>query len=300
MTVGVVLVNWNGGEFTIPCIDSLCQGRIVPDSIVVVDNNSSDGSVDRIQQTFPKVTIIRNATNVGFAAASNQGIAHLQQANVDYIWILNNDTTVSPLCLAELMKAAGEAPDGAGFSAKIFYDDQRRLWYAGAYRHPLHHIPKHIHDERLENSSKHPVKVPFLSGCCMFVPSKVFAAVGLFRSRYVAYSEDSEWCWRATKTGWDLYYVPTAIVYHRVSASVVKNTNTRTGRAPYISYLMIRNHLWTVRLHVDSIPRRLLALAASVGIELRNAVRAALQKRDLATCRGIARGIVAGIREDPV
>ena len=269
----VVLLNWNGGEFTIPCIQSLLVGTVKPDKIVVVDNASVDGSADKITATFPNVVMIRNETNRGFAGGNNQGIKYLLKQGVDYIWLLNNDTIVAADCLEKLMATAIQYSQATGFSAKIFYDDPSdRIWYAGAYRHRWHlgvkHLLKPILDESAVNGA---VPVPFISGCCMVVPSWTWRQYGSFIEEYIGYSEDSEWCWRVTRAGGKLYYVPGAVLWHKLSASIRKNTGggNRYATSPWACYFMYRNQIWTVRRHAKGFSRK-LALSVNFCIIVKN------------------------------
>ena len=299
LTVGVVLVNWNGGEFTLPCLRTLCDGTVTPDHIVVVDNGSADGTPARIASEYPSITVIRNGSNEGFTGANNQGIALLLERNVDYIWILNNDTLVARDCLAVLVAAALHHPRAAGLSGKIFYDvPPDRLWYAGAVRHWMHRAPKHIATSILDSRAVGGVvAVEFISGCCMFIPAWAFRKCGGFLRSYVAYSEDSEWCWRVIKAGEGLLYVPNAYIWHKVSASVRKNTSTSSTQAISLPawHLMVRNHLWTVRRHAAGEHRpRLLVLLANILLQSRNILKAAL-RGEFALGKVLVKGLLEGL-----
>ena len=244
-SIGVVLLNWNSSELTLSCIHSLLASSVTPDKIVVVDNASVDNSADKIAVASPDITLIRNETNRGFAGASDQGIVYLLSQGVDYIWLLNNDTTVARDCLEKLIAAAACCPIAAGFSAKIFYETPpSRIWYAGAYRHPWHLGTKHLLEPMLEAKAVNGVvPVPFISGCCMFVPSWAWKQYGGLTEEYVCYSEDNEWCWRVTRAGGTLCYVPDAVLWHKLSASVRRNTGTdNSSEIPSAAwYFMCRN-----------------------------------------------------------
>jgi GT2 family glycosyltransferase len=251
MNVGVVLLNWNGGEFTIPCIQSLLNGSRVPDKVVIVDNGSTDGSQDKIEVLFPGVCLIKNTFNNGFAGGCNQGIEYLLAQRVDFIWVLNNDTLVDKDCLRIILKTAVEHPSFAGFSGKIFYETPaNEVWYAGAYRHPLHMGIKHIHNNDHEKQDTEFLEVEFISGCCMFVHADIWLKYGGFIEKYIAYSEDNEWCWRLSNNNEKFLYIPKAILWHRLSSSVKKNFGKKSGSVSQRTwYLLNRNHLWTVRRH---------------------------------------------------
>jgi GT2 family glycosyltransferase len=297
MKVGVVLINWNGGEFTIPCIESLKAGSIKPDLIVVVDNASIDGSPERIQSTFPDMELIRNASNNGFAGANNQGIQLLLERGMDYIWVLNNDTAVAQDCLEVMLGVAKKYPDAAGLTGKIFYDyPPDRIWYAGGYRHPLHLGPKHREDPGLDNKTKDgAVEVAFISGCSMLVPSGAWRRLGGFVEDYVIYSEDSEWCWRAINAGATLLYIPKAVLWHKLGATVTKNLHkrSRSKTSPRIVYLTRRNHIWSIRKHATGLSKW-ISLGISIGAQIRNMGRYLL-KADLDLLRSNAKGLTDGL-----
>lgn len=295
--VGVVLLNWNGGEFTIPCIESLLDGTVKPDRIVVVDNASKDGSPDKIALKFPEVELIRNTFNNGFAGGNNQGIQLLLNEDADYIWILNNDTIIAKNCLEILLEIARNHPVAAGLSGKIFYDEPKnRVWYAGAYRHPLHLGAKHISVSALDkNTNNGAAKVPFISGCSMFVPSWAWQRYGGFIEAYIAYSEDNEWCWRVTNDRGMLLYVPEAVIWHKLSVSIQKNLNkdARSNISPKILYLMSRNQFWTIRKHATG-TTKWFSLAVNIGIQFRNMFLWAI-KNDLKLFIANAKGMAVGL-----
>jgi hypothetical protein len=263
--IGVVLLNWNGGEYTIPCIDSLLSGKVIPWRIIVVDNGSTDDSADLIAKKFPFIQFIRNKENLGFTVANNQGIRQLLSDGANYVWVLNSDTIVDENCLEELLKAAKSYPDIVCFSGKIYYDSRPdRIWYAGGYRHRVHLGAKHRGEREIDQGIYDEIEeVEFISGCCMFFPSWALMRLGLFVDGYFGYSEDSEWCWRAEKEGRKLLYVPSATLKHCVSALVQKNTGDpkRKGSGAFASYLKARNHFWTIRRHATPFHKKFLALS---------------------------------------
>jgi len=271
--IGTVLINWNTGNLTSDCIKSLNEGELKPSIIVVVDNASIDGSADKLILDFPDVILIRNKTNKGFAEGNNQGIEYLLKKDMDYIWILNNDTIVAKDCLERLVEAAKLNVNGACFSAKIFYmDPPSQLWYGGGYRHKLHLAPKHYLTPQLDKlSNNEVVEVDFISGCCMFVPASIFIKNGGFCPEYIAYSEDNEWCWRIQYKQGKLLYVPKAVLWHHLSASMKKNTNRKneTGASSLAWYLMTRNNLWTIRQHATPVTKKFLALILSVFLSIK-------------------------------
>lgn len=251
--VGVVLVNWNGGDLTACCIESLLAMTVMPWRIVVFDNASTDGSPDLIASRFPDVLLMRREANVGFTGANNAGIQCLVELGADYIWVLNNDTTVERDCLEQFMRLDGSIDRLGAFGAKILHaDPPNTIWYAGARLNPLTFRAPHDGVGRPRSSGEvQPCEVDFVTGCSMLIPRRAIEQVGLFDHRYFAYNEDFDWCLRAKRHGLKLVYAPQAVVYHRVSASLTRNALGRAGgtAAPLAYYLTTRNFLWTVRKH---------------------------------------------------
>ena len=252
-SIGVVLVNWNGAEHTIPCIESLLAGTVKPDRIVVVDNGSRDGSPDKIAERFPDIDLIRNSENLGFTGANNIGINSLMTEGCSYIWILNNDTTVDRQCLAVLKEYMEKDSDVAACSGKIlFADPQNLIWYAGATYNPWTVRIKHRgHAEKDRGQYDTVERVPFISGCCMFVRREAIERVGVFDDIFFIYGEDTDWCLRAEKAKMRLDYVPLAVIWHKVTATVkkAKDPKTRGSTSAFIVYLTSRNSLYLIRMH---------------------------------------------------
>jgi GT2 family glycosyltransferase len=251
--VGVVLLNWNGGEFTIPCIESLLKGTSKPWKILVFDNGSTDDSPDRIAKQFGEVELIRNGRNIGFAEGNNVPIRRLVAEGADLIWVLNNDTLVAPDCLEKLVAAMRADPGVAAASAKILFEDPRDLiWYAGAFWRPIAlRAPHRGLREKDIGQHDEPCDVGFLSGCCMLVRAEVYRRIGDFRGNYFIYNEDTEWCRRATEAGLRMRYVPQAVLWHKQHATTRKNfTAVLTSKAPPLQeYYQTRNSLFLAREH---------------------------------------------------
>lgn len=265
-TVGVVLVNWNGAGFTIPCIESLLAGSVKPDLIVVVDNASRDNSSELISQKFPGIELIRNKENLGFTGANNIGISRLMAAGCEYIWILNNDTTVDGECLSTLKSHMAGHLDVSACSGKILYaDPDRCLWYAGArYNKWILGFAHRGQGEEDAGQYDRIEEVPFLSGCCMFVRREAIERVGLFDDHFFAYYEDSDWCLRAREARLRLDYIPEAVIRHKVSATVNTLQKQKYGgtTTPFSVYITNRNRLYLLRKHAGSALQSCSALLA--------------------------------------
>lgn len=251
--VGVVLLNWNSGDFTISCIESLLAMTYSPWRVVVFDNGSTDGSCDEIGHKFPQIFLMQNDKNVGFARGNNIGIQKLLAEGADYIWVLNNDTVVEPTCLEQLMIAAKSDRRIAAVGAKILYaDPPHTIWYAGARLNPfMFSAPHDGVGKAVTFGPKKIVQVDFVTGCSMLIPRHALAQVGLFDEKFFAYDEDFDWCLRVRQHGLRLVYAPQAVLYHKVSASMRRNTLGQSkGSASSVAYYLItRNFFWVVHKH---------------------------------------------------
>ncbi len=266
-SVGVVLVNWNGVEYTIPCIESLRAGIVKPDRIVVVDNASKDDYSDLIMHAFPDVELIRNPENAGFTGANNIGIKRLISLGCRYIWILNNDTVIDENCLSMLKNYMDLHPEASACTGKILYTGSDRLvWYAGAVYHKWTLRFSHRGAKEEDGGQYDQIQeVPFISGCCMFVRREAIEQVGMFDDRFFAYYEDGDWCLRAKKKHLRLIYIPQAVIWHKVSATVDKLRKQEAGgtTSPFSVYITSRNRLYIIRKHSESILQMFTASLAA-------------------------------------
>lgn len=215
--VGIVIPNWNGRELLSACLKSVFLQSLPPADVVVVDNASSDGSVEWIRSAFPNVRLIANDRNRGFGAAVNEGIL---ACKTPFVFLLNNDTEMEPDCLERLLEAAKAYPDYGSYAPKMmdFFDrrvldgagDAMGRWGAG-YRIGTGEID----DGRFDRFR--PVFGP-CAGAALYRRS-LFEDIGLFDEAFFAYVEDVDLNVRAASAGYRCLYVPTARVYHMGSRS---------------------------------------------------------------------------------
>jgi GT2 family glycosyltransferase len=265
----LILINWNTGDLTLDCLASIQKGKLQPGHIIVVDNGSEDGSPELIRRRFPAVDLIAGKRNVGFAAACNLAIERAIRNGTEAVWILNNDTVVSPDCLDVLLDELEDERVGAVTGKIRFFDDAKRLWYAGACWKEWVMVARHVGYGEIDiGQYDAPVDVPFISGCCMLIRTSVLLQVGLFEARYFAYCEDMEWCFRAVKAAVRLRYQPRAVLWHKEAASVRRNkTPVEGGRYSEFSiWLLLRNRLFFVRRHARR-PWQLLVAASRIVLD---------------------------------
>jgi len=276
--VAIIVLNWNGKDDTLECLESLRNLDYANYEIVAVDQNSTDGSREAIIGEFPDVTLICNDDNLGFAQGNNVGIRYALDAGVQYVALLNNDTVVDPNFVRAFVDAAKAKPDFDVFGPKIvFYGDPNVIWAAGsAINWRLGICNQRGYGEVDRGQYDVPAEVNALTGCAMMINRKVFDTIGLFDGRFYLYYEETDWCARAQLAGFRLLYVPGTVVRHKVSATI-------GSASPAIVFYMVRNKLLFITKNGRGL-YRLWLLARAL----------------LDTARTICSGLVKGRRKDAV
>mgnify|MGYP003331941202 CR=1 FL=1 len=219
--VYIILVNWNGKNDTLECLSSLQKVTYTNFKVLVVDNASGDGSVEAIRKEFSNIELITNKENLRFSGGNNVGIQYALNNNAELVLLLNNDTTVEPNFLSELITISEKNKNVGIVGAKIFYyTNKKRLWYAGGTINFKTGMSKHRGIREVDTKKYDNVEeVDYITGCCMLLKREVVEKVGMLDESYFIYGEDADWCLRAKNAGYKLMYAPSAIVYHKVSVS---------------------------------------------------------------------------------
>ncbi|SDQ72953.1 glycosyltransferase family 2 protein [Flagellimonas zhangzhouensis] len=250
MKIAVVILNWNGEallERFLPSVTEYSQDA----DIYVVDNASSDGSVDFLKRNYPEIGIVQNTSNGGFAKGYNDGLKHIE---ADIYCLLNSDVEVTPNWLEPITKAFQDIPEASIIQPKILDLKQKdHFEYAGAaggfidklgYPFCRGRIFQTIEkDEGQYNDTK---EVFWATGACMFIKSEVFKSLQGFDEDYFAHQEEIDLCWRAKNAGHKVYYVGESEVYH-LGGSTLSNMN------PKKTYLNFRNSLYSI---TKNLPRK--------------------------------------------
>lgn len=245
--VGIVIVNWNLADDTLTCLESIGSLTYPQFEVVVVDNGSTDGSVERIGAAFPQTAQMETGENLGFAAGANKGIEWALGQGCAYVLVLNNDTTVAP-DLLEPMVAAGEADERIGILSPriLYYDQPERTWHLAARWRRWLPVPVHIWQ-----AEGAPIEADFVSGCAMMLRREALERLGGFDPAYFMYGEDVDLCLRAKAAGYRIVAVPQARIWHKVSLSAAKvSAETR--------YWQTRNQIQVYRRHLTGARRMLL------------------------------------------
>jgi len=216
----IIIPVFNKLKYTKKCIDSLYKSSSLRSfELIVVDNNSSDGTREFLASRQDNITIITNTNNQGFAKACNQGA---RAAIGQYVIFLNNDTEVQPGWLDEFVKCCRQNHRIGAVGAKLLYADNT-IQHAGvAIKNSPHPIfPYHIHRGKQADSPEvnKVLEYQAVTGACMLVRRKVFEQIGGFDEEFLNGYEDIDLCFRIGEAGYNVVYCPTSVVYHYESVS---------------------------------------------------------------------------------
>lgn len=258
--VTIIILNWNNAADTLECLESVFQLDYPNYHVMVVDNGSTDDSVSRIRARYPELDIVETGENLGYAEGNNVGIRLSIESNCEYICMLNNDTLVAPGFLTALVSAMlvdhtigmvgpktfFHAPSDMIFSAGCSIN-----WSRGEVTH--RGIFQRDCDKKLAVYAR-TEDVSALAGCGVLVSKAAVQSVGLLNPTYFLNFEDIDWCMRMWSEGFRIRYVPEAILYHKVSATLGQDS-------PVNTYYMTRNCL---RFFAQYGPRKQRALISII------------------------------------
>lgn len=243
--VSVIIPNWNGKSLIKNCLDSLKKQSYKNFEILVIDNGSTDGSVEFIKKSYPDVNLIELKENTGFAPAVNLGIKICTGL---YMVLINNDTIVDKDCLRFLVKSAKKDKDIGMVAAKILQMDNPKLIdSAGDYIDAVGHANNIGYGEKDGKNFDKGQNVFLVSGGGCLIKREVFEKVGFFDPDYFAYMEDVDFSFRAQFKGFKGWLQPKAVIYHKHKATSKKFP-------AFTEYLQYRNMTMTI---LKNFPRSL-------------------------------------------
>jgi len=242
--VSVVLVNYRGASDTIACLRAFDDLDWPADrlELIVVDNDSGDGSAAEIRAAVPGATVVQSGSNLGFAGGCNLGVAH---ATGEYVGLINNDARPDPQWVAAAVRVFESDAVIASVASKVLdwdgtfidYVDGSLTWFGMGYKREVERPDSPDYDVAKD--------VLFGTGAAMFVRADVFRAVGGFDERFFMFYEDVDLGWRLNLLGHRVRYVPGSVVYHRHHVTMKKFGSFRE------SYLLERNALLAMYKNYD-------------------------------------------------
>lgn len=259
--LGVVILNWNTRDLLRRCLQTvLASEGIERFRVVVVDNASSDGSVDMLRREFPQLDLISSPVNSGYPAGNNlglralgfEGAGRVRDDAPRHAMLLNPDTEVPPEALAALVACMDARPEIGIVGPRLVLPDGsldlacRRSFPSPAvslYRFTglARLFPRHRQFGRYNMTFADPdeeLEVDAVVGACMVVRGRAIARVGLLDEDFFMYGEDLDWAWRVKQAGWKVYYQPQVVVRHvkRAASRQSRRASHEFQRAMLIFY----------------------------------------------------------------
>lgn len=255
--VCIIIVNYNGWQDTIDCVESISCNSYSNYRVIIVDNCSTDESSIVLSKLADNSMIyfIQAEENKGFSAGNNIGIKKAVELGAEFFMLLNNDTIVTMDFLSHLVDSYRESNiKNSVFTGLILYEkDRNRIWYAGgSYNKNTALSTHHYMNETMGDIKLRKKEVSFISGCEMLCPISVIDKVGYMDDDYFLYAEDVDFCCRLSKNGYRLFFDPTSVIFHKVSASTSKISSAS-------QYYSVRNRRLLIKKNIQ-FPRNLIAL----------------------------------------
>lgn len=279
MDLSIIILNYNTRELTLKALRSVYASRTgYQFEVILIDNASSDSSVEKIREEFPQVQLIENEENVGFAKANNQG---MRIATGRYILLLNSDTIVQADTLEIMIRFMDKHPDVGASGCKVILPDgsldkacrrgfptpSASFYYAFGISKLFPHVPRFNQYQLGYLNADEEYPVDCLVGAFMLVRRKAIDEVGLLDEQFFMYGEDVDWCYRIKQAGWTNYYYPKTHIIHYKGASSRKRPLKIVYEFHRAMYLFHRKHFRSRY----SLPTNLLVYGG-IGLKLAMAV----------------------------
>jgi len=244
-SVAIIIVNWNGKQDTIDCIESFKKQNYPNYKIILVDNGSTDHSAEEIKEKFEAVIVIQTGSNLGYGGGANKGIQYALDKGFKYIFPINNDLVADENLLNELVRV-GERDGGIGIISPklLWYNDPATICAIGGkidFNFFLQ-FPKHL--VNIPDDGKYSNEMEIDATGIFMIKESVIRNVGMFDTKFFLYLEDFDWCIRTRNAGYKIVCVPSALMWHKGTAS---GGNKYTPRSVYYNtrnrFLLARKHL---------------------------------------------------------
>jgi len=249
--VSIVIVNYNTKDYVARCLKSIYNNKFhAKFEVIVIDNNSTDDSVAVLRQLFPRIRLVENKKNQGFAYANNQGT---KAATGNYVLLLNPDTEVLPDALNVLYAFMNNHKDAA-IAAPMLVDENRKRQascrkFPGIWQEIVKAVgfPKYTPDHALlgycdirDWGKTQEVDQP--QGACLMIRREVLSDGRVFDEDFYMYYEEVDLCYRVRKNGWRIYFVPAARVVHFSGKSFSQNMPRMIFHIYRSKFLFFRKH----------------------------------------------------------
>ncbi len=239
--LSITICSWNTEDDLRICLESLQAVRNEANfEVIVVENNSQDGSPDLVKNKFPWVTLFEMSQNVGFTGGQNYAIEHRRGRHV---MMLNSDTIVHEGAIAKLMEYAEAHPEAGMIGPRLLNSDGSLQFSCRRFPNPVAALFRNTPIGRLfpknrftrdylmqdwDHSKER--EVDWVSGAALFAREDVIDKIGILDPDYFMFCEDVDWCWRCGRAGYKVMYLPDSVITHAIGRSTDKAPNRMIGR----------------------------------------------------------------------
>jgi GT2 family glycosyltransferase len=251
-SVAIIILNWNTSHFLKEFLPSVVNTTYTNKEIYVVDNNSTDDSVQMVSNFFPSIHLIQMASNKGYASSYNYALSEIKS---DYFILLNSDIKVTPAFIDPVIALMESNPAIAICQPKLrSLAEQETFEYAGAaggwidrLGYPFAKGRVLLTLERDGGQYDQVEPVFWATGACMFLKSIVYRSIGGFYDYYYMHQEDIDLCWRAQRAGFKVYTCPDSVVYHIGGGSLSWENHLKTFLTFRNNYILLTRNLTVFR-----------------------------------------------------
>ena len=258
--VSIVIPHWNNVDVISECLNSILLTDFSDFEIIVVDNASTDNSVEWIKSNYPSVKIIENDENYGYAGGCNIGADH---SSGEYIIFLNNDTIQEKNWLSILVETMNSNANIAALQPKVLnYYDRNIFDYAGGsgghmdiYCYPFARGRVFEKQEKDLGQYNNKEKCFWSSGTCFMVRKNLFYEAGCFDDTFFAHMEEIDLCWRFYAMGFEVWVEPQSIIYHKNALTLPIHTHKKYYLNHRNSLIMLFSNYSIKNIFLIGIPR---------------------------------------------
>ncbi len=286
--LAVIILTYNGLDLALGCLGSLDHQVDSEFDVLIVDNASPDGTGAALGRQRPKVEVLQAESNLGYAGGNNLGLRNAMRSGAEMALLLNNDTLLEPDCIKALMAAVDRHPDIGVLGPMIYTWGEGRTISSAGGRIDWHHADAvNIGAGEPDRGQYGPRSVDFVNGCGLLVTRSALEKAGFLDERYFMYWEETDWCVRIRRAGFDVRFEPAARLRH-------KATIRSEDLTPTALYYMTRNRMLFLGKNAPG-ASKLPALLHAFHGACRGAVRETRQGR-LRHARAIRQGLADALR----
>lgn len=256
--LAIVIINWNSYELTKDTLLSLQNASFTDYDVILIDNHSTDGSLEKLKQQFSFPIYIKLDENKGFTGGNNAGMQYAVDHHYAYTLLLNNDVEVDPHFLEPLIAELDHHPKTGAVQPLIyFHHDRSLIWNAGGKVNSWLGMITTIAYSKKDTGEAyihHQRKTDWITGCAFMVRTDLLRKIGLFPQKLFIYYEDFDLSMRIREAGHDLAYIPQSRIYHIAGMAHKSKVKGKEGFvSPKVHYLNSRNRIWILKRHTKGI-----------------------------------------------